>query len=146
MTNSKKYYWLKLKEDFFRDKKIKKLRKIAGGDTYTIIYLKMQLLSLKTDGLLFFDGIEDTFAEELALEIDEKVDDIRVCLMFLTKNELLEYHQENEEYLLTEAKSFVGSETQTAERMRKMRAKKQKQLCEVNCNNVTRQLQNVTQR
>ena len=144
MTNSKKYYWLKLKEDFFRDKKIKKLRKIAGGDTYTIIYLKMQLLSLKTDGLLFFDGVEDTFAEELALEIDEKVDDIRVCLMFLTKNELLEYHQENEEYLLTEAESFVGSETQTAERMRKMRAEKQKQLCEVNCNNVTRQLQNVT--
>ena len=144
MTNSKKYYWLKLKEDFFRDKKIKKLRKIAGGDTYTIIYLKMQLLSLKTDGLLFFDGVEDTFAEELALEIDEKVDDIRVCLMFLTKNELLEYHQENEEYLLTEAKNFVGSETQTAERMRKMRAEKQKQLCEVNCNNVTRQLQNVT--
>ena len=40
MTNIKKYYWLKLKEDFFRDKKIKKLRKIAGGDTYTIIYLK----------------------------------------------------------------------------------------------------------
>ena len=144
MTNSKKYYWLKLKEDFFRDKKIKKLRKIAGGDTYTIIYLKMQLLSLKTDGLLFFDGVEDTFAEELALEIDENVDDIKVCLMFLIKNELLEYHQENEEYLLIEAKNFVGSETQTAERMRKMRAEKQKQLCEVNCNNVTRQLQNVT--
>ena len=39
---NKKFFWLKLKEDFFRDKRIKKLRKIAGGDTYTIIYLKLQ--------------------------------------------------------------------------------------------------------
>ena len=35
MAKIKKYYWLKLKEDFFRQKEIKKLRKIAGGDTYT---------------------------------------------------------------------------------------------------------------
>ena len=42
---AKKYYWLKLKADWFSDKRIKKLRSIAGGDTYTIIYLKMMLLS-----------------------------------------------------------------------------------------------------
>ena len=28
----KKYYWLQLKEDFFRQKEIKLLRKIAGGE------------------------------------------------------------------------------------------------------------------
>ena len=43
----KKYYWLKLGDEFFGDKTIKKLRKIAGGDTYTIIYLKMLLLAVK---------------------------------------------------------------------------------------------------
>lgn len=37
---AKRYYWLKLPDGFFRQKAIKKLRKIAGGDTYTIIYLK----------------------------------------------------------------------------------------------------------
>ena len=42
---AKRYYWLKLKDDYLDSPKIKKLRKIAGGDTYTIIYLKMQLLS-----------------------------------------------------------------------------------------------------
>ena len=47
MTDNRKYYWLKLKDDFFKSRVIKKLRKIAGGDTYTIIYLKMQLLSIK---------------------------------------------------------------------------------------------------
>ena len=29
-------FWLKLPKDFFRQKEIKKLRTIAGGDTYTI--------------------------------------------------------------------------------------------------------------
>ena len=46
MEKAKKYYWLKLMKDFFTQPKIKKLRKIAGGDTYTIIYLKLQLLSI----------------------------------------------------------------------------------------------------
>ena len=41
----KRYYWLKLPEDFFGDKAIKRLRKIAGGDTYVIIYLKMEIRS-----------------------------------------------------------------------------------------------------
>ena len=53
----KRYYWLKLPDDFFRQKPIKKLRKIAGGDTYTIIYLKMLLISLKNEGKLYFDGV-----------------------------------------------------------------------------------------
>ena len=47
---AKRYYWLKLKADWFSDKRIKKLRSIAGGDTHTIIYLKMMVLSLKDGG------------------------------------------------------------------------------------------------
>lgn len=49
---AKRYYWLKLPDGFFRQKAIKKLRKIAGGDTYTIIYLKMLLVAMKQDGRL----------------------------------------------------------------------------------------------
>ena len=66
MADSKKYFWLKLQKDFFESKEMKKLRKIAGGDTYTIIYLKMQLKSLKDDGILYYEGIEDNFADEVA--------------------------------------------------------------------------------
>lgn len=32
----KRYYWLKLKDDFFRQKPIKKLRSMEHGETYTI--------------------------------------------------------------------------------------------------------------
>ena len=57
---SKKYYWLRLKNNFFQQKEIKKLRKIAGGDTYTIIYLKLQLLSINNNGVLIFERTESS--------------------------------------------------------------------------------------
>ena len=123
MSSDKKYYWLKLKDDFFRQKEIKKLRKIAGGDTYTIIYLKLQLLSLQNEGKLLYEGIEDDFAEELALELDEDVDNLKITLSYLEKHGMLEIIN-NDEYLLPETVKSIGSETKSAERMRRMRKKK----------------------
>ena len=127
MASTKKYYWLKLKEDFFRDKKIKKLRRIAGGDTYTIIYLKMQLLSLKREGKLLFEGVEENFVEELALEIDEEPDNVKMTVAFLLSNKLIEEIDEDE-YMLPQAVESMGSESSSAARMRKHRANKKKEL------------------
>lgn len=129
MANAtKKYYWLKLKEDFFRDKKIKKLRRIAGGDTFTIIYLKMQLLSLQHEGKLYFDNIEENLVEELALELDEEVENVSMTVAYLMKNGLLE-EVEADSYILPQAIQSIGSESSSAERVRRHRAKK-KQLPE----------------
>ena len=86
---NKRYYWLRLKEDFFKSKEMKKLRRIAGGDTYTIIYLKMQLASIKTDGVLHYDGLEDAFYKELALDIDEDEENVKVAVAFLIRYGLL---------------------------------------------------------
>lgn len=138
---AKKYYWLKLKNDFFTNKKIKKLRKIAGGDTYTIIYLKMQLLSITNEGKLYFENIEDSFAEELALDLDEDVENVKITLMFLIKNGLLvEINQE--EFLLPETLECIGSETSKAELMRKKREREKN--FKLNGNNVTKLLPSVT--
>ena len=81
---SKRYYWLKLKNDFFNQREIKKLRRIAGGDTFTIIYLKMQLLSIQSEGVLKFEGTEESLSEQLALELDEDEDTIKLTLAFFT--------------------------------------------------------------
>lgn len=75
----KKYYWLKMTDQFFEDKAIKKLRKIAGGDTYTIIYLKMLLTAIKQGNKMYFEGVEDDFMEELALELNEDTDNVKKC-------------------------------------------------------------------
>ena len=129
MADTKKYYWLKLNEGFFRDKKMKKLRRIAGGDTFTIIYLKMQLLSLKTGGKLIFEGVEENFVEEVALEIDEEPDNVAVTVRYLMSNGLLE-EVETDNYILPQAIQSMGSESSSAERVRKHRAKKKAQLPE----------------
>lgn len=118
---AKRYYWLKLPSDFFRQKAIKKLRKIAGGDTYTIIYLEMLLLAMQQDNKLYFDGVEDDFAEELALELDEDPENVKVVLIFLQKQGLIEVIEEDE-YLLTQCGEMVGSETPDAGRKRRKRA------------------------
>lgn len=116
----KRYYWLKLPDDFFRQKPIKKLRRIAGGDTYTIIYLKMLLVSLKNEGKLFFDGVEENFTEEIALELDEEEENVKVTVQFLMAQGLLQLIDESE-YELTECSRMVGSESASAERMRRLR-------------------------
>lgn len=116
----KKYYWLKLGDEFFGDKTIKKLRKIAGGDTYTIIYLKMLLLAVKQNNRLYFEGVEETFPAELALELDEDVENVSVTCSFLEKKGLLKVMSE-EEFILTQCDEMVGSETDAARRKRKQR-------------------------
>lgn len=118
-----RYYWLKLQHDFFQSKRIKKLRKLAGGDTYTIIYLKMQLKAILNGGLLTFTGIEPTFAEELALDIDEEPDNVLVTVNYLLSCGLLESSQDGSEYILPYAVENTGSETSGAKRVREFRAR-----------------------
>ena len=136
MSEPKRYFWLKLHKDFFQRKEIKRLRKIAGGDTYTIIYLKMLLRSIMSDGKLYFDGLEDDFASELALDLDEKEENVQITIQYLLKSGLLEMCSD-EEYYLPDTKDSTGCETAAASRMRRCRAKKE----QLERNNVTRMLQ-----
>ena len=106
----KRYYWLKLPKNFFKNARIKKLRKIAGGDTYTIIYLKLMLLCIDNDGVIIYEGIEDSLEQELALKLDEEEENISITISFLKANNLL-IEKEEGDILLPEAKDNTGSET-----------------------------------
>lgn len=128
MSEPKRYFWLKLHKDFFQRKEIKRLRKIAGGDTYTIIYLKMLLRSIMSDGKLYFDGLEDDFASELALDLDEKEENVQITIQYLLKSRLLEMCSD-EEYYLPDTKDSTGCETAVASRVRKHRERKKALQC-----------------
>lgn len=117
---AKQYYWLKLMKDFFQQPKMKKLRRIAGGAIYTVIYLKMQLLSLEDGGHLHYEGIEKDFAEEIALTIDEDVENVKFVLLYLQQQGLIEEIGSNE-YVLPEAVKCIGGESESAKRMRSLR-------------------------
>lgn len=139
---AKKYVWLKLKEDFFQQKAIKKLRKMtSGGAVYTLIYLKMQLLSLKNEGKIYFEGVEDDFIDEIALEIDESPEDVQMTVLYLQKIGLMEIGDLKDEYVLPAVVGSIGSETAAAERVRKYREKQKALQCN---NDVTHKLLGVT--
>ena len=125
---NKRYYWLKLPNGFFSQKEIKRLRKIAGGDTYTIIYLKMLLASLSDNGVLYFDGVEDDFIAELALDIDEEEENVAITVQYLMKQNILVPLSE-EEFLLTTCAEMVGSETASAARVRELRKRRKLLQC-----------------
>lgn len=120
---NKRYFWIQLAQDFFKSKEMKLLRKIAGGDTHTIIYLKMMLMSLEDSGQIYFDGVADSLAEEISLVIDESIEDIKITLIFLESKGLLTRHSERE-YFLEQVPEMVGSETASTRRSRKHRETK----------------------
>lgn len=120
VVKNKRYYWIQLAQDFFKSKEMKLLRKIAGGDTHTIIYLKMMLISLEDGGHIYYDELADNLAEEIALMIDENVEDIKITLLFLESKGLLT-RKNDRDYFLEQVPEMVGSETASARRVRKFR-------------------------
>lgn len=117
MSDGKRYFWLRLYDDFFDSKRIKKLRKLAGGDTFTIIYLKLQLIAMKHDGVLTWTGLEENVAEELALDINEDPDNVEITLRYLLSCGLAET-SDNINYFFPYAVKNVGSEGASAQRWR----------------------------
>ena len=91
----------------------------------------MQLLSLQNEGTLIYEGVEDSFAEEIALEIDEDIDNVKITLSFLIQNGLLE-EVDQEHFIMTETVECIGSEGSSAERVRKHRALKQQKMLQCN--------------
>ncbi|HEK9995234.1 TPA: DnaD domain protein [Streptococcus equi subsp. zooepidemicus] len=126
MAEEKRYWWLKMEHDFFEQKEMKALKRMAAGYVYTTIYLKLLLKSLKNNGSLYFESIEDDFVSELAFDIDETVEDVGAVFDFLKRKGLLVEISEDE-VSLPGAVQRIGSKTQSAVRMERMREKKKRE-------------------
>ena len=117
---NRRYYWLQLKEDFFKTKEMKLMRKLPGGEEITIIYLKIMLVSLADKGKIFFEGLAEDLAEELSLLIDEDAEAVRMALIFLKQKKLLTT-SDDYQYKLEQVPEMIGSETASTRRARKHR-------------------------
>lgn len=102
---------------------MKLLRKMPGGDTYTIIYLKLMLISLEDSGKIYFEELAQDLAEEMSLLIDEDTEAVRMTLMFLSQKGLLTKHSDYE-FFLEQVPEMIGSETASTRRSRKHREQK----------------------
>lgn len=119
---NKKYYWLKLKKEFFKQKTIKKMRQLPGGEVYALIFLEMLTIATETEGVIYYENIESTPEEELALTLDEDVNAVKMTVSMLRMMNLLE-DCKNGDFFLPDAVKMTGSESESAERMRRMREK-----------------------
>lgn len=118
-------WWLKLQFTFFSDKRVRALRRKHGG-LALIIYIEIMLKSLENHSSMKFEGLEETFEEEIAVDIMEDSGDcvqlIRQIMDFLIKHDLMVL-QDDGSYFFPQAAEMSGDEGASAERMRNMRAR-----------------------
>ncbi len=128
---TRRFWWLKISEDFFNAKEIKFLRKVAGGDTFALIYQRMMILSLNTGGKLYFENIGNTFAEEIAVELDEEVKNVDMTLNYLKGKGLIDFGESDSTLEFKQVPSLIGSETNWARYKNQERMNKKEQLDKV---------------
>lgn len=130
---NKKYFWFKLKEDFFLSKEIKIIRKMPSGADILIVLFKLQLQALKTGGIIEIDGLCSTIEDELSILIDEDINLLKLSLSVLNKFSLLNKINGNDIEMLLHSE-LIGSETAGTIRSRKSRNKNKLEDRMLQCN------------
>ena len=137
MSKAKRYYWLKLKEDFFEDDTIAWIEEQERGKDYVLFYLKLCLKSIKNDGRLIRtvgNMLIPYDLKKLAEITRTDLDTAMVAIQLFQKAGLVEL-VEGDEIYLPKLEDMVGSETQNASIQRNRR--NQKVLSESKSDNVT---------
>ena len=142
----KKYYWIKLKTNFFDLPTIDWIMSQNNGCEYIVLYQMLCLKTANTDGKLVSQIGEMLIPYDIEkIARDTKYfsnDTIRVALE-LFKSLGLIYVSDDNTMTISNYYEMVGSETSSAKAMREWRKKKQLQIpsqCESQCdNNVTQE-------
>lgn len=125
MSDNKRFYWLKLKEDFFDDETIRYIEEQENGIKYSNFYLKLCLKSLRTDGKLI------RLVGEILIPYDVKslssltgvdVDTVRCAMALFEKIGCVKMLDSGELYI-SQLSEMVGTETDKARAMRVIRAR-----------------------
>ncbi|MCT4593149.1 MAG: phage replisome organizer N-terminal domain-containing protein [Anaeromicrobium sp.] len=127
MTKAKRYYWLKLHDNFFDREEIKLVENMTNGKDYIIFYLKLLLKSIKTEGELRFRNVIPYTPEMLASITGINIDTVRVATDLFINLQLMEKWDDGTLFM-AETQAMIGSETESAKRMRRKREKDQKLL------------------
>lgn len=122
--STRRYYWLKLKEDFFDDDTIAWIEEQENGKEYCLFYLKLCLKALKTNGALIRcvgDVVIPYDIKKLAEITHTDFDTAMVAVKLFERIGLVQT-LENGELFLSKLNELVGSETNKAALMRRKRA------------------------
>lgn len=106
-----RYYWLKLNENFFESDVVEWLEDQENGEKYVLLYLKLCLKSLKTDGVLVRQVGKMTIqhtAESIAKQTQFDIEIVESALALFEQIGLIEKNDKGESYL-PEVANMTGS-------------------------------------
>ena len=138
--SNEKFYWLKLKRDFFKRHDIKIIKGMENGKDYLIFYLQLLCESIDHNGNLRFSD-ELPYNEQMLASLTEtNIDIVRSAIKVFTGFGMMEI-LDNGTYFMTKVNQMIGSaaDNDNANRQRRYREKQK----ELGC--VTQALQNVTE-
>ena len=122
MSDNKKYYYLKLKENFFDREEIKVIRGMDKGDTYINIMLEMYLRSLKRGGSLMMTDTIPFNLQTLSAVLSRDADEVKYAIDLFTQFKLVDM-LETGEIFMTDIQNFIGHGSSEAERKAQYRKK-----------------------
>ena len=117
MSDNKKYYYLRLKDNFFDSDELKILESMKDGYLYSNILLKLYLRSLKNDGKLVVNERIPYNAEMLASVTGHQVGTIKQALSMFKELGLIEVLENGAIYML-DIQNFIGKGSTEADRQR----------------------------
>ena len=113
MATGKKYYWLKLKRDFFKRHDIRIIESMPNGKDYVLFYLKLMAESIDHEGYLRFNEFIPYDENMLSVITNTNIDTVRSAMTVLRQLGLVDKLDDQSIYM-TEVEKFIGCETDWA--------------------------------
>ena len=133
MSDNKKYYYLKLKENFYDTEEMILLQNMRDGYMYSDILMKLYLRSLKSEGKLMFKDVIPYTPTILAQVVRHQVGTVEKALDIFQKFGLVEILDDGAIYM-SDIQNFIGESSTEADRIRAYRTKIKTE--ELKCTNV----------
>lgn len=122
MSDNIKYYYLKLKDNFFDSEEMKILESQKNGIEYQNLYLKLCLLSLKSEGRLIFKDYLPYDVQMLSTVLRINIDTVKTGLEIFVKMGLVEV-MDTGLIFMTDIQSLIGTSSSEADRKKAYREK-----------------------
>ena len=126
---AKKFYWLKLKRDFFKRHDIRIIEEMPNGKDYVLFYLKLLLESIDHEGSLRFSDTIPYNEQMLSVITNTNVDIVRAAMNLFIELRMIDVLEDKTIYM-SEVEKMIGSESESAERMRRLRQNQKPSLCD----------------
>lgn len=120
MSDNKKYYYLKLKENFFESEEVRIMEAMPNGMYYSNLLLKLYLKSLKREGELRFNDFIPYSSEMIATITNINIDIVRSGIQVLQQMKLIEILDDGSIYMMN-IQNFIGQSSTEADRIRAYR-------------------------